>query len=127
PAAHLSADLTLRFLAPIHRRARGRDPADRLTSLLADILRRWPLSGVLADVEDEPLTSPDWGGHAGLWMLYAERLAQNEKPAWVPRESGLEFVQLVYAELGKDPAGLLRCARQPGIDSGDGRGEGNDD
>src|SRR5262245_39768509 len=68
PAAHLSADLTLRFLAPIHRRARGRDPADRLTSLLADILRRWPLSGVLADVEDEPLTPPDWGGHAGLWM-----------------------------------------------------------
>jgi hypothetical protein len=107
PAAHLSADMTLRFLPQIHRRARAHDPADRLTTLLADILRRWPLSGVLADVDEEPLTPPDFAGHRGLCLLYAERLAQHEKSAWVPRDLGLEYVHLVYAELGRDPAALL--------------------
>ena len=36
-----------------------RSGARRLTELLAVLLRQWPLSGVLAGVEDEPLTPPD--------------------------------------------------------------------
>jgi hypothetical protein len=105
PAEHLSVDLTLRYLPQVHRRARAHDPGDRLPALLADVLRRWPLSGVLADLDDDPLTRPAFG-HAGLDMLYAERLACHEKPAWVPDEAGRAYLELVYRERGRD--GLLR-------------------
>jgi hypothetical protein len=103
PAQHLSADLTLRYLPQVHGRARALAPDDRLAVLLATVLRQWPLSGVLAQVEDEPLTPPEFGGHPGLLLLYAERLARTEKPAWVPRGRALEYVELVFAELGKRP------------------------
>jgi hypothetical protein len=105
PAEHLSADLTLRYLPQVHRRARAHDPGDRLPALLAEVLRRWPLSGVLADLDDGPQTRPAFG-HAGLDMLYAERLARHEKPAWVPDEVGRAYLELVYRERGRD--GLLR-------------------
>lgn len=103
PAQHLSADLTLRYLPRVHGRARALAPDDRLAVLLATVLRQWPLSGVLARVEDAPLTPPEFGGHPGLLLLYAERLARIEKPAWVPRGRALEYVELVFAELGKRP------------------------
>ncbi len=109
-AEHLSADLVLRFLPHIYRRAHAHDPADRLTILLAEVLRRWPLSGVLSDVADGPLTPLDFDGHPGLWMLYAERLARHEKPAWMPTGPGLDYVELVYHELGMDSARLLQLA-----------------
>ena len=51
---HLSADLVFRYLPQVHRRARAFDPADPLVALSADVLRQWPLSGVLADLEDGP-------------------------------------------------------------------------
>jgi hypothetical protein len=105
-AEHLSADLLLRFLPQLHRRARALDPADRLTGLLAARLREWPLAGVLAAVEDEPLTPPKFDGHAGLLLLYAERWAANPKPAWLPRGRGFEYLELVWGELGRDPAAL---------------------
>lgn len=109
PAAHLSADLVLRFLPTIHRRARAQDPADRLTVLLADLLRSWPLSGVLGDVADAPLIPLDFGGHPGLLWLYAERLAQHEKPAWVPDGPGREVVEQVYRDLGRTAAPVLQA------------------
>jgi len=109
PAAHLSADLVLRFLPQVHRRARALDPADPLVMILERVLRQWPLSGVLADVLEGPVTPPDFGGHAGLLFLYAERLARHEKPAWLPTGPGREYAEVVWAELGKD-ATLLRQA-----------------
>jgi hypothetical protein len=107
-AEHLSADLLLRFVPQLHRRARALDPADRLTGLLATLMRHWPLAGVLSSVEEEPLTPPEFDGHDGLLLLYAERWASNPKPAWLPRGRGFEYLELVWGELGKDPAELPR-------------------
>jgi hypothetical protein len=100
PAAHLSADVVLRFLPSVHRRARVFAPDDVLTAALATMLRQWPLSGALADVADPPLTAPTFGGHPGLLLLYAERLASHEKTAWVTDGPVRPFVELVFAERG---------------------------
>ena len=98
-AHHLSADLVLRFLPTIHRRARLLAPGDRLADLLADVLRRWPLSGVLSDVDEEPLTPLDFDGHPGLLLLYAERLGRKLKPAWVPSQGLVrEYVELILGD-----------------------------
>jgi hypothetical protein len=100
PAQHLSADLLLRYVPQILRRARGLDPTDPLIQILADLLRRWPLSGVLSDVEDGPLVALDFGQHPGLLLLYAERLAANDRPAWRPAPSSPAsgYYDLVVAE-----------------------------
>src|SRR5438270_4560145 len=45
-AHHLSADLVLRFLPQVHRRARALDAVDGLTRRLTEWLQDWPLSGV---------------------------------------------------------------------------------
>jgi hypothetical protein len=108
-AQHLSADLLLRLLPQVHRRARSLAADDRLTALLADVLRRWPLSGVLSDVTEPPLTPPEFD-HPGLRLLYAERLARTEKPAWLPDGPGREYVELVLAGLGKERSPLLTTA-----------------
>jgi hypothetical protein len=97
PAQHISADLTLRYLPQIHRRTRALAAADQLPALLASVLRQWPLTGVLADVPEGPTTALDFGGHPGLLLLYAERLAQNDKPGWQPEGPGAEYVELVRA------------------------------
>jgi hypothetical protein len=110
PAAHLSADLVLRFLPSVHRRARALAPADPLAGLLETLLRQWPLSGALADITEEPMTPLDFGGHPGLLFLYAERLARHEKPAWLPTGACLDYVELVWAELGKDVTLLRQSA-----------------
>jgi hypothetical protein len=106
-AQHLSADLVLQYLPSIYHRARAVNPGDGLSVILAEILRRWPLSGVLADVPDGSLGDLDFGGHPGLLLLYAERLAENFKPGWIPRGLGAPYLELVWSELGKDPALLL--------------------
>jgi hypothetical protein len=99
-AAHLSADLTLRYLTYVHRRARALDPADVLTAQTADILRRWPLSGVKSDVEEPPLTPLDFDGHDGLMLLYAERYVRRPKLAWQPPEGRLrETIELAALHL----------------------------
>jgi hypothetical protein len=95
PAQHLSADLTLRYLPQVHRRARSLAADDVLTGLLTTLLRQWPLSGVLSDVEEAPLTPPEFDGHHGLLMLYAERYAAHPKPAWTPEGPGLAYIELV--------------------------------
>jgi hypothetical protein len=100
PSQHLSADLMLRYLPQVHRRARALDPADLLVGLLERVLRQWPLSGVLAGLDEEPTASLDFGGHEGLLLLYAERLALAESrramPAWRPATGRpLEYLKLV--------------------------------
>jgi hypothetical protein len=94
---HLSADLLLRYLPQIHRRARAFDPSDALVVQLEQILRQWPLSGVLAGLDDGPTSPLEFGGHEGLMLLYAERLAQRPSPAlsWRPEGKPLEYVELV--------------------------------
>ena len=104
---HLSADLTFRFLPQIQRRSRSIAPGDRLSSFLANLLRAWPLSGVLSDIQEGPKDVGDLGGHAGLWMLYAERLARDEKLGWMPRRTREGHVELVFRGLGKGRSDLL--------------------
>jgi hypothetical protein len=111
PAEYLSADLTLQYLPSIYQRARALFPADRLTALLGDLLLRWPLSGVLADLPDAAPGNLEFGGHPGLLLCYAERLAENFKPAWMPRGLGVAYVEMVWTEMGRDPA-LLAPARR---------------
>jgi hypothetical protein len=102
PAAHLSADVTLRLLPAVHRRARLREPDGPLTGQLERIFRAWPLSGVLADLDGMPNTVPVFGGHPGLQLLYAERLAATNRPGWVPAGGrAREYVERVYRESGK--------------------------
>ncbi len=108
-ARHLSADLLLRYLPAVHRRARALRPDDELAAGLANLLRRWPLSGVLADIADGPLTPTDFDGHPGLCLLYAERLAQHEKASWFPTGRAIEAVELVWQDLGRDTSTLLRA------------------
>ena len=98
-AHHLSADFMLRYLPQVLKRARGLDPADPLIGLLEDILRRWPLSGVLSDVAEPPLGSLEFGGHPGLLLLYAERLAANDRREWRPPQTGPGWA---YYELASD-------------------------
>ena len=100
PAQHLSADLLLRYLPQLLKRARGLDPTDPLIAILGDLLRRWPLSGVLSDVEEGPLVAIDFGGHPGLLLLYAERLAAHDRPAWRPLRSSpaYDYYELVLGE-----------------------------
>jgi hypothetical protein len=102
-AAHLAADLTLRYLPQIHRRARSLSADDVLPPLLAAILREWPLSGALADLTDEPLSRLDFAGHPGLMLLYAERLADRPRPSWVPKGRTWEYLELVYQGRGLEP------------------------
>jgi hypothetical protein len=100
PAAHLSADVTLRFAPDVYRRARVRDPNSPLATALDRLLRAWPLSGVLADLDGTPTTEPDFG-HPGLQLLYAERLAAARRSGWVPAGGAArEWAERVFAERG---------------------------
>jgi hypothetical protein len=95
PSHHLSADLTFRFLPGLHRQARAVDPADPMAVELGRLMRTWPLSGVLSDLDDGPDAPPDLGGHPGLMLLYAERLALRPRDAWRPSVRAAERVELV--------------------------------
>lgn len=99
-AEQLSADMLLRYLPQLHRRCRSINPADPLVTILAQVMREWPLSGVLSDVEDAPMTPPNWDDHIGLAMLYAERLARNPKHEWQPKGATREIAEVVFADLG---------------------------
>ncbi len=75
-------------------------PTDPVIEILSDLLRRWPLSGVLSGVEEGPLVEPEFGRHPGLLLLYAERLASDDRPAWRPEPSSpaYEYFDLLVAE-----------------------------
>jgi hypothetical protein len=106
-ADHLNADLFFRYLPQVHRRSRAMNPEDPLTVLLEKTMCDWPLSGVLGDVAEPPSGDTGFGGHAGLQLLYAERLAMHEKPAWTaPGGSTSAFVELVWHNLGKETPSL---------------------
>jgi hypothetical protein len=99
PAAHLSADLTLRFLPPVFRRAKAQDAEGTLAQELERFLRTWPLSGVLADLDGEPIAPADGAAHMGLQVLYAERFAATRHPGWLPPAGpSREWVERVFAE-----------------------------
>ncbi len=99
PPAHLSVDLSLRFLPAVYRRARMRTPGGPLTAELERVLRAWPLSGVLADLDGTPTIPLDFGGHTGLQLLYAERLVTTGRAGWVPPVgSARAWVERVFAE-----------------------------
>jgi hypothetical protein len=115
---HLSADLVFRFLPPIQRRARSIAPGDRLATFLADLLRAWPLSGVLSDLTDGPEDVGDLGNHPGLWLLYAERLALDEKPGWMVQGAAREHVEWVFQGLGKGSSPLLSPVSAGGVGLG---------
>jgi hypothetical protein len=101
PSAHLSADVTLRFLPAVYRRSKPRGDDDPLAKWTADVLRAWPLSGVLANLPAGP-ASIDFGWHAGLALLYAERLVENPTAAWVPTDgANREQVERVFQQRGK--------------------------
>jgi hypothetical protein len=102
PAAHLSADVCLRFLPAVLRRARARHAEGEPAASLDRLLRAWPLSGVLADLDGEPAAPPDFGGHPGLQLLYAERLVATGRPGWVPADGPTrEWAERVFAERGR--------------------------
>ena len=50
-------------------------------------------------------------------MLYAERLAGNQKPAWLPQGRGLEYVEMVWKELGKDVTAFMRAGQVASLDA----------
>jgi hypothetical protein len=97
----LSADLCLHYLPEVYRRARGIDAGDTLTLALAQLLRRWPLAGVLAGLTAGPLGDLQFADHAGLQLLYAERLSLAPDPAWLPPEGpARQWVELVFDRKG---------------------------
>lgn len=104
-AEHFTGDVMYRFLPVVHRRARALDPRDVLTTRLQEHFLRWPLSGVLSDLDDGPVEPVDFAGHRGLALLYAERLAVNPRRGWVVQGEVREFIELVFAE--RDIRGLL--------------------
>jgi len=101
-AEHLTADLLYRFLPGVLKRAKARDRESALCVFLEELLCKWPLSGVLADLDGAPALPPDFDGHAGLQMLYAERLLANPRAGWVPRAgTAYEWVERVFQDSGK--------------------------
>ena len=102
PAAHLSIDLTLRYAVTIYRRVRAQNAEDVLAVRLVEAFRLCPLTGVLSDAAAAPIGDLVFGGHAGLELLYAERLAANYRPAWLPADGRLrERVELVLQQMSK--------------------------
>ncbi|SIO62471.1 hypothetical protein SAMN05444166_7056 [Singulisphaera sp. GP187] len=98
PAHHLSADLVFRFLPQIRKRALAHSATDPLAERIEAVLRQWPLSGVVADLEIGPDRPPEFGGHFGLMQLYAERWANHQNPSWQPDDSLNEHVDLVLTD-----------------------------
>jgi MoxR-vWA-beta-propeller ternary system domain bpX4 len=102
PQEHLSADLSLRFLPTVHRRIRTRPPDDLLHHTVANVLRRWPLSGALSDVAEPPTGDFHFQNHPGLQLLYAERLAAHLRSTWIPQTGpAREVLELVLQQQGK--------------------------
>lgn len=114
PADHLAVDLCFRFLPVVYRRAKMRSLESVLVRELNAILRRWPLSGVLADLEEGPLIEPAFQDHQGLQILYAERLVQFPRATWVPSAGkAREWVEFVFHEHQKSLPVMGRNEESP--------------
>lgn len=87
PEAHLSIDLTYRYLPIVYRRSAAIGRYEVLRRQIALELRKWPFSGVLANLLEAPLGSLDFGGHQGLAIAYAERFIEHHNDAWRPLDS----------------------------------------
>ncbi len=109
PAEHFSGDLALRFLAGLWHRTQNRERGP-LVHTIENILRRWPLSGVLTRIGDPPEVAADFAGHPGLGYLYAERLARNFRPNWMPALSAMPALEVVWQE--KVASGQLPVASE---------------
>ena len=59
---------------------------------------------------------PTFGGHPGLQLLYAERLAGVGRPGWVPPSGpAREWVERVHSERGRPlPAAIPTLPEAPG-------------
>ncbi|HEX3313980.1 MAG TPA: hypothetical protein VHR72_03760 [Gemmataceae bacterium] len=101
PEEHLGADLALRFLPGLLQRLLARDPGDELVTAIKAVLRDWPVSGVLADISEPPTAPLDFGGHLGVRFLYAERLADRERPGWFPSADDCDGLNMVWLVLGR--------------------------
>jgi hypothetical protein len=101
PEEHAAADVAFRLLPGLYQRLVRRDPGSPLGEALKKLLRQWPLSGVLANIAEPPEAPIEFGGHVGLGFVYAERLAANERQAWVPDGAARECVELVYHAMGR--------------------------
>ncbi|HEV3144392.1 MAG TPA: hypothetical protein VGZ47_10945, partial [Gemmataceae bacterium] len=101
PAQNLSVDLLFHYLPQIHRRSRALSAEDILTRRLEEVLCRWPLSGVLANITTAPIGDLEFGGHAGLQLLFAERFRRHSRPEWQPHGRTSEYLELVYQEHGE--------------------------
>ena len=62
------------------------------------ILRQWPLSGVLADLDDPPLAKLDFDSSEFLAALYAERLSRISNESWTPPAGGKVSEHLALLE-----------------------------
>jgi hypothetical protein len=87
PEAHLSVDLTYRYLPIVYRRSAAIGRYDVLRRQIELELRKWPFSGVLANLLEPPLGSLEFSGHQGLAIAYAERFIEHQNEAWRPPES----------------------------------------
>jgi len=101
-SAYLSIDLTLRYATTVHRRVLAQSRDDVLGNLLTDMLRRCPLTGVLSDVDQDPIGDLSFAGDSGLQLLFAERLAEHFRPNWLPAEGRTrEAIELVFQQKGR--------------------------
>ncbi len=112
PAQHLSADLCLRYLPILLRRARANVQDEMLPRMLRQTLRDWPLSGVLSDIAEPPSSPIGFGTHPGVNFLYAERLLKHTRSGWIPDGIAREYAELVWREHGQDTSLLGSGSRQ---------------
>jgi hypothetical protein len=101
PEEHAGGDVAFRFLPGLYKRAMSRDAAGPLALAMKNLLRQWPLSGVLADVTEAPEMPIDFAGHVGLGYLFAQRLAVNERSCWLPSGPARDCVEVVYHAMGR--------------------------
>ena len=84
------------------KRARLRGEGESLAGEIESLLRRWPLSGVLVDLDGEPSKDLSFDGHSGLLLLYSERLRVHGRVGWLTTDAqAREWVERAYQEHGK--------------------------
>ncbi|MGF1580415.1 MAG: hypothetical protein ACFCD0_13725 [Gemmataceae bacterium] len=109
---HILGDLLFQYLPNVLHRAEAISPDEPLAVKLAKVLREWPLSGVLATIVEKPVVSLHFDDHPGLLWLYAERWVRFRKRAWLPTDQGLEYIKMVWKDLGRETEELEQLAKR---------------